>query len=118
MYECHIHYSKTPIAEIVPEEVVGDEEIHRCVEKWLDERWVEKEREMQHFIDHGEFSEEWCQNRVTYEYSLPMLLRDAIYWMVPIALCSLLLRSIQIVGSSLFSLLLRVPVALGGEGEL
>ncbi|KAK8811243.1 hypothetical protein WA538_005402, partial [Blastocystis sp. DL] len=110
VYECHIHYSKTPIVEIVPESVTDDEEMHRCVEKWLDERWVEKEREMQHFIDHGEFSDEWCENRVTYEYSLSMCVRDTIYWMVPIALCSLLLRFLRIAGSFVFGLLLRVPI--------
>lgn len=26
---------------------------------------------------------EWCENRVTYEYSLSMCVRDTIYWMVP-----------------------------------
>lgn len=117
MYECHIHYSKTPIVEIVPESVTDDEEMHRCVEKWLDERCVEKEREMQHFIDHGEFSDEWCENRVTYEYSLSMCVRDTIYWMVPIALCSLLLRFLRIAGSFVFGLLLRVPVVFNEEGE-
>ena len=41
----------------------------------------------------------------------------ALIMMVPIALCSLLLRFLRIAGSFVFGLLLRVPVVFNEEGE-
>ena len=40
------------------------EEVNRRVEKWLDDRWTEKEKQMDYFIEHQTFTDDWNRNRV------------------------------------------------------
>lgn len=41
------------------------EEVSRRVEKWLDDRWTEKEAQMNYFIEHQTFTDDWNKNRVS-----------------------------------------------------
>ena len=40
------------------------EEVVKRVEKWLDASWVEKEAQMDYFIEHQAFTEDWKNNLV------------------------------------------------------
>ncbi|KNB41654.1 phospholipid glycerol acyltransferase [Blastocystis sp. subtype 4] len=111
-FECHIHYSHTPISEIVPSDVVEDEEVHKCVEKWLDDCWVRKERELKYFIDHGEFSDNWNENRVETKYSFSQFIKDIRYWLLPLILLTSTIHLLFVALMRLFKLVMRIPVWL------
>lgn len=72
------------MSDILPENVREEKEIQAYVEKWLDKRWVQKEMELQHFIEHGEFSESSIENRIEMKPSFLQFLRDVRFWLVPI----------------------------------
>ena len=50
------------------EEIVQDasdlDSIVKCVEKWLDRSYQEKDQQMEYFIKHQQFDEEWEKHKV------------------------------------------------------
>lgn len=57
------------------------EEVSRRVEKWLDDRWTEKEAQMNYFIEHQTFTDDWNKNRKVEVWNRVRKLRDSIEWM-------------------------------------
>lgn len=40
------------------------ETVNQKVEKWLDQQWMEKEKQMAYYANNQCFDEEWSKNRV------------------------------------------------------
>lgn len=60
---CHLHVRVLPVSELA-EPGMSLEEVVKRVEKWLDASWVEKEAQMDYFIEHQTFTEDWNNNPV------------------------------------------------------
>lgn len=60
---CHLHVRVVPVSELAEPDSPLEEVVKR-VEKWLDDSWVEKEAQMDHFIEHRAFTEDWSNNLV------------------------------------------------------
>ena len=52
-----------PVSELAEPEMPLEEVVKR-VEKWLDASWLEKEAQMDYFIEHQTFTEDWNNNLV------------------------------------------------------
>ena len=39
-------------------------DVNKQVEKWLDERWQQKEKQMEYFVEHQKYDNEWTANQV------------------------------------------------------
>ena len=42
------------------------ETVNQKVEKWLDQQWMEKEKQMTYYANNQCFDEEWSKNRVCF----------------------------------------------------
>ena len=60
---CHLHVRVVPVSELAEPDSPLEEVVKR-VEKWLDDSWVEKEAQMDYFIEHQAFTEDWKNNLV------------------------------------------------------
>lgn len=60
---CHLHVRVVPVSELAEPDSPLEEVVKR-VEKWLDASWVEKEAQMDYFIEHQTFTEDWNNNLV------------------------------------------------------
>ena len=109
-YECHIHYSRWEVRDILPDEIQEEEAIQAHVEKWLDKRWEEKEKALQHFIDHGEFTEEMLENRVEMQPSFTQFIHDIRFWSIPVLAVIVLGKGISSVVSGVGKLILQITV--------
>lgn len=98
------------MSDILPENVREEKEIQACVEKWLDRRWVQKEMELQHFIDHGEFRESSTENRIEMKPSFLQFIRDVRFWMVPIIILYSIGAMISGIVKGLVGYLLQISV--------
>ena len=109
-YECHIHYSRWEVRDILPDEIQEEEAIQAHVEKWLDQRWEEKEKALQHFIDHGEFTEEMLENRVEMQPSFTQFIHDIRFWSIPVLAVIVLGKGISSVVSGVGKFILQITV--------
>lgn len=60
---CHIHVNVVAVRDIVSAEDAL-EDVNQKVERWLDESWMRKETEMEHFINNQSFSTDWNEQHV------------------------------------------------------
>ena len=65
---------------------------------------------MKHFIDHGEFSDSWNENRVEIKYSFSQFIKDIRYWLLPLILLTSTIHLLFVVLMRLFKLTMRIPV--------
>ena len=75
---------------------------------------------MKHFIDHGEFSDNWSENRVEVVYSFSQFIKDIRYWLLPVILLTSVIHCLIIILKGLFRLTMKIPVNISGliEGRL
>ena len=71
---------------------------------------MRKERELQHFIDHGEFSEDWNENRVEIKYSFSQFIRDIRYWLRPLIFLTSAIRLLLLLLSRISKSVMTIPV--------
>ena len=88
----------------------GEEAIQAHVEKWLDQRWEEKEKVLQHFIDHGEFTEDMLENRVEIKPSFSQFIHDARFWSIPVLVAMVIGRVILSIISGIGNIVLQITV--------
>lgn len=53
-----------PISDILSDDAKNMEEAGKEVEKWLDQSWIEKEKQLEYFTKHQTYDDEWNVNRV------------------------------------------------------
>ena len=61
---CHLHVNVIPLTSIVSKEARDMETINKEVEKWLDQTWVEKEKQLEFFAKNQRYDDSWNVNRV------------------------------------------------------
>ena len=105
---CHLHINVYPLTKIVSEGAHDLDTISKEVQQWLDASWVEKEKQMDYFIKHQTFNNDWNINRVILcrrndgqkveNFNFPHRLRDSVRWVLvgitAISLEILLMRGI------------------------
>ena len=60
---CHLHVKVTNV-ECIVQDATDLESIMKCVEKWLDQSYQEKDRQMEYFIKHQQFDDKWTKHKV------------------------------------------------------
>ena len=73
---------------------------------------MRKERELKYFIDHGEFSDNWNENRVETKYSFSQFIKYIRYWLLPLILLTSTIHLLFVALMRLFKLVMRIPVWL------
>ena len=95
---CHLHINVYPLTKIVSEGAHDLDTISKEVQQWLDASWVEKEKQMDYFIKHQTFNNDWNINRKVENFNFPHRLRDSVRWVLvgitAISLEILLMRGI------------------------
>ena len=59
-----MHVEVVPLSSIVDKEVRDMDAINKETEKWLDQKWIEKEKELEYFAKHQSYDAEWTKNQV------------------------------------------------------
>lgn len=53
-----------PLKDLLVEEATEMSDVNKQVEKWLDERWQQKEKQMEYFVEHQKYDDDWTANQV------------------------------------------------------
>ncbi|OAO17137.1 hypothetical protein AV274_1163 [Blastocystis sp. ATCC 50177/Nand II] len=96
---CHIHVNVVPISDILSDDAKNMEEAGKEVEKWLDQSWIEKEKQLEYFTKHQTYDDEWNVNRKVENFDFAHRVKDSIPW-VGLALGALCLDYVCIKGVS------------------
>ena len=59
-----MHINVLPLTSIVSEDAEDLETINKQVEAWLDNSWIEKERQLEFFTKNQRYDDSWNVNRV------------------------------------------------------
>ena len=59
-----MHVEVVPLSSILDKEMRDADSINKQTEKWLDQKWIEKENELEYFTKHQSFDAEWTKNQV------------------------------------------------------
>lgn len=62
---CHMHINVLPLTSIVSEDANDFETINKQVEAWLDQSWIEKEKQLEFFTKNQRYDDSWNVNRVS-----------------------------------------------------
>ena len=76
----------------------------------MDKRWEEKEKALQHFIDHGEFTEEMLENRVEMKPSFSQFIYDIRFWSIPVLVAMMIGRVFSSVVRGIGNIILQITV--------
>ena len=61
---CHLHVNVVPISDSLSDDATDMESAGKEVEKWLDQSWMEKEKQLTYFTKHQTYDDDWNVNRV------------------------------------------------------
>lgn len=62
-----------PISDILSDDAKNMEEAGKEVEKWLDQSWIEKEKQLEYFTKHQTYDDEWNVNCVGQEGDVSLI---------------------------------------------
>ncbi|KAK8800299.1 hypothetical protein WA171_004933 [Blastocystis sp. BT1] len=87
---CHMHVEVVPLSSIVDKEMRDADSINKQTEKWLDQKWIEKENELEYFTKHQSFDAEWTKNQRIENFNLIHRIRDLVPCLILLGIALLL----------------------------
>ena len=71
-----------PISDILSDDATDMESAGKEVEKWLDQSWMEKEKQLTYFTKHQTYDDDWNVNRRVENFDFAHRLKDSYPWVI------------------------------------